>query len=119
MSDKKKLSTVLAELKSEYLLILPHKIELLKKLTTEKNWKDLSEEYHKLKGTGKTYGYPEISTVSEILESLASQKSGHNAILFNDAIFLFERILNSYKKNEPFPLNNDIFAKNLLSLKAK
>lgn len=63
-----KFSELLAELKADYLSILPERIANLEKLLKEKNWKQMHIEFHKLKGTGKTYGFPEVSTICEKLE---------------------------------------------------
>lgn len=113
----KNLTQVLAELKSEYLTKLPDKISKLKVLTHEKKWAALEEEYHNLKGTGKTYGYPEISAVCEKLESLAQRQETQLPILFAEALHLFEKMYESYRSGLSFDLQNDSTYRNIMKLK--
>jgi HPt (histidine-containing phosphotransfer) domain-containing protein len=116
---KQKLSQVLKELKAEYLIKLPQRILLLKSLTEQNQWTCLEEEYHKLKGTGKTYGFPEISTVCERLEQLTQKSETRNPEIFAQAVLLLERMHQSYLHNEPIDLTSDPFARSLLALPPK
>lgn len=117
--SKRKLALILAELREEYLLRFPHKIALLKSLTESRKWRDLEEEYHKLKGSGKTYGYPEVSTVCQKLESLLMQDLVQDTEIFDQAIGLLEKMHQSYLKDESFDLQQDPFARTLLALPLK
>ncbi len=120
MTDiKPKLSELLIQLKAEYLIGFPLKIEKLKELTAREDWNQLYEEYHKLKGNGKTYGFPDISIVAEKLEFLAQHEKGQNKALYLDAIALLEQMHKSYSENKAFPLDQDAFARSLLALKIK
>ena len=110
---------VLGELKEDYLKKLPGKIENLKLLVGHQNWVGLEDEYHKLKGTGKTYGYPEISVICEKLELLVQQKNHQSSELFQQAHELLEKMHQSYLKKEPVNLESDAFARSLLALKLK
>ncbi|MGZ5278535.1 MAG: Hpt domain-containing protein [Pseudobdellovibrionaceae bacterium] len=117
--QKQKLSHVLNELKEEYLKKLPIKIDNLKLLTTAQNWAALEDEYHKLKGTGKTYGFPEISIVCEKLEFLVQQKNHQTVDLFHQANELLAKMHHGYLKKESINLEQDAFARSLLALKLK
>jgi len=117
--QKQKLSLVLNELKEEYLKKLPLKIDNLKSLTTAQNWAALEEEYHKLKGTGKTYGFPEISIVCEKLEYLVQQKNHQTVELFHQANELLAKMHHGYATKEIVNLERDAFARSLLALKLK
>ena len=109
-SGPKKLAEILAELKAEYLAKFPEKIAKLKSLTAAQNWPGLEEEYHNLKGTGKTYGYPEISALCEKLEKLSQNPSTQSPQLFQQAIVLLEQIFDFYSRGETVDLvTNDIF----------
>lgn len=119
MTDRPKLSELLNELKEDYLRQLPVKIANLKVISDQADWNQLYEEYHKLKGNGKTYGYPDISVVAEKLEFLAQHKEGQNQTLFLDAVALLERMHKSYLENKPYPLTDDAFARTLLAQKIK
>jgi HPt (histidine-containing phosphotransfer) domain-containing protein len=118
-APKQKLSTVLNELKEEYLQKLPQKIQRLKDLTARQDWRALEEEYHKLKGTGKTYGFPEISIICEKMEFLAQQKQHHTSQLFESSVELLEKMHMNYVKKEPIALEQDPFGQSLLAMKLK
>lgn len=111
---KQDLSVVLSDLKKDYLAKLPLKIERLKELAQAENWEDLYTEYHKLKGTGKTYGFPEISAVCEKLEIFAQKKEMQHVALFEDAAKLIEDLLLSYIEGKPIDLGTHSFGKTLL-----
>lgn len=117
MSDKhhdKKLSRVLSDLKAEYLTALPEKIKRIRSLTENESWDQIYDEYHKLKGTGKTYGFPEISTVCEKLEILAQKKETQKKALFLEAAGLLEDIHKAFISGKNFDLENHPFSKTLL-----
>lgn len=61
---------VLAELQRNYIASMPGKIAMLDGLWRAGELDKLRTEYHKLKGTGKTYGLPEVTQVGEALERL-------------------------------------------------
>lgn len=116
---RKKLSALLNELKQDYLSKLPERIVLLKQLTEQKDWSKLEQEYHKLKGTGKTYGMPEISSVCLKMEALAQQGAGLDLEIFHQAVTLIEKIHAAYRRGETFDLQSDDFARRLLAPTAK
>lgn len=119
MTDSPKrptLTQVMAELKAEYLEKFPQKIELLKILTIDNpDWQRLEDEYHKIKGTGLTYGFPEISVVCEKLETMAQHKETRDLETFKKAIPLLEKMHQSYLENQGFDLQKDAFARSLLA----
>ena len=118
-ASKQKLSVVLQELKTDYLKKFPEKIQQIKTLTQDKNWEGLEEAFHKLKGTGKTYGFPEVSIVCEKLEFLAQQKIHHTPALYENASLLLEKMLQTYLKNESFNLEQEPLARTLMAMKVK
>lgn len=118
-SKKQDLSTVLSDLKKDYLAKLPLKILRLKELTQAENWEDLYTEYHKLKGTGKTYGFPEISAVCEKLEIFAQKKEMQRKSLFEDAERLIEDLRVCYLEGKEIDLGKHPFAKTLMRLGKK
>ena len=117
--DRQKLNELLKDLKEDYLRNLPVKLAHLKVYSDQSNWPQLYEEYHKLKGNGKTYGYPDISVVAQKLELLAQHKEGQNQAFFLDAVALLGRMHQAYCENKPYPLQDDAFARSLLALKIK
>ena len=118
-TSKQKLSEVLKELRSDYLTKFPKKIDHLRKLTEARCWKDLEDEYHKLKGTGSTYGFPDVSTVCEIMESLAQNKYNQKPEIFEQTITLLERMHQNYVEGKVLDLSSDTFARTLLALRGK
>jgi HPt (histidine-containing phosphotransfer) domain-containing protein len=61
---------LLGQLRQTYLATLPDKIVNLESLWKAQSLQLLKTEYHKLKGTGRTYGLPEVSQLGEALEHL-------------------------------------------------
>lgn len=64
------LESVLKDLREKYISDLPEVIESIETLFSQKNLALVREEFHKLRGTGKTYGIDEISAVGEAVENL-------------------------------------------------
>lgn len=110
-------SQLLLELKEEYLKALPKKIEKINQLLEEEKWNELHDEFHKLKGTGKTYGFPQISQVCQILENLSAMRPIQDKSLFIQGSELLARMQHSYEQNQSFDLEKDNFARRLLALK--
>jgi HPt (histidine-containing phosphotransfer) domain-containing protein len=105
----------LAELKVEYRSQFPTKIRTLESAFQKEDWLKLADELHKLKGTGKTYGFPEVSSVCEALEDYC--RLGHpQAEKIRPAFALFERMLAAWEKGEHFDLKQDPTAREILQL---
>lgn len=64
------LQDILAGLQKTYLAALPEKIANIEQLHKSGDREKLVTEYHKLKGTGRTYGLPEFTQIGEILERI-------------------------------------------------
>lgn len=65
---------LLLQMQAEYLEELPDKISHLEQLLQKKNIHALEDEFHKLKGTGATYGLPEITEIGRSFEKLIQNK---------------------------------------------
>jgi HPt (histidine-containing phosphotransfer) domain-containing protein len=61
---------VLAGLQKTYLASMPDKIALIETLFRDRDLEKLETEYHKLKGTGRTYGLPEFTQLGALLERI-------------------------------------------------
>lgn len=107
MSERKQLSEVLDDLKREYILTFPKKLEKIEKLTAVENWKELADEYHKLKGTGKTYGFPQISTLCEKMEQMANQLTTQQRPLFDSGLSILKKLLIAYQENRSYSIHED------------
>ncbi len=115
-SRGEKLSELLAELKAEYKKSFPTKVQLLQSLWQSQDWPNLTEEFHKLKGTGRTYGYPEVSILCEALEIYCRRGTIRSKDL--EAIFpIFERMQTAWNDGALFNLQQDPEAHLILALK--
>ena len=101
MTDIKK---VLADLQMTYLKNLPDKIESLRNALQKHDVRTLEDDFHKLKGTGKTYGLPEISQVAQMLEHLCADQPGLAAKAVPLAIELLLEIHKCRTGGKPYPL---------------
>ncbi len=110
-------SQMLLELKEDYLKALPKKIAKINQLIGEEKWNELHDEFHKLKGTGKTYGFPQISQVCQILENLSALRPIEDKSLFIQSSALLARMQQSYEQDQAFDLEKDSFARSLLAMK--
>lgn len=63
-------AAMMEQLKQEYIESLPEKIQTIEGHIKTQCTDSLKEDFHKLKGTGKTYGLPEISTLAASIESI-------------------------------------------------
>ncbi len=61
---------MMAELRTEYLATFPHKFLEIEAHLSAADFSRLRDDFHKLKGTGKTYGIPEISELCAIVEKI-------------------------------------------------
>lgn len=106
---------MMAELKEQYFAQLPDKLKILQTLIKEKNLTDLHEHFHKLKGTGKTYGLPEISDIGLLGESLTTDD--RFIMELESLILLLEQVIIHRKEhNEPYALQDHIEFKRLKDL---
>lgn len=63
---------LLKSLQAEYLAALPKKIETILHQIQDAALNELRESFHKLKGTGTTYGLPEVTELAELLEDICT-----------------------------------------------
>lgn len=98
---------IFAELKAEYLHSITEKLSTIEGLWQQHDRETLENEYHKIKGTGTTYGVPEATKVAEIMEHLC--KSNHTqlgtAILISTD--LFRKIKQYYLEGITWNLEHD------------
>ncbi|MBT4763020.1 MAG: Hpt domain-containing protein [Bdellovibrionaceae bacterium] len=92
----KDFQNMLDELKKEYLADLPKKIEQLENLMLDANLEIIEDEFHKLKGTGKTYGVPEVTDICAIAEESCLQKASNWQEVSNNAISELKAVLLKY-----------------------
>lgn len=101
------LNDLFAELKEEYLESFPEKFAAIEKHWQERNRPALQNEFHKMKGTGTTYGLPEVSTIAEMLEDMCIHNSVSLGMSMVICLDLLRKISQNYKHNIPYELNKD------------
>lgn len=98
---------MMAELRVEYVASLPSKIQTVHIHHTDNNRELLRDDFHKLKGTGKTYGIPEISTLGEVVEQLCLNQKVSTSQFVGTAIDLLRRIHQERTQSRPFEIKSD------------
>lgn len=110
------LQNLLAELQKEYLQSLPEKISAITVLIKARQMDLVETEFHKLKGTGRTYGVPEISRVGELGERACWIPDGNRFDAINKALDLLSKVHQSRAEGKDFPLESDETCQNLAKL---
>jgi HPt (histidine-containing phosphotransfer) domain-containing protein len=108
---------LLKELQLEYIQGMPEKIQELKAFSKEKDLENLLNAFHKLKGSGKTYGVEEVSILGEFFEMWLREKKDKAIPFANQAAIILERIYTSRKESKPYSLTTDLEFQKLKSLK--
>lgn len=98
---------VLAELRKTYLEALPARADGIERLLSEGKYNEVETEFHKLKGTGKTYGLPEVSQVGEVAERLVEHGSTSAEESVPAAIKVLRKITTSRAAGQPLDLEKD------------
>lgn len=100
------IKNLLADLQKDYLNSIPEKIANLIALRKSGHLEDLRTEFHKLKGTGRTYGLPEITQIGGAIEVLCDHPELF-AISFPLSIHLLEKIRVSRVNGQAFKIEED------------
>lgn len=61
---------LMQELQKEYLADLPGRVQAIQSAFDRASINEIREDFHKLKGTGRTYGIPEISDLAGAMEQI-------------------------------------------------
>lgn len=110
------LKDVLAELQKNYLASMPEKIQNLETLWSGRKLELLKTDYHKLKGTGRTYGFPEITLLGAAMERLCEidQSSLERAVPIS--LVLLSRIRDMRAKGQPLDLDQEPDFKTIVTM---
>ncbi len=110
------LEEVLAQLQKNYIKNIPEKLKNMKAHIDSKDYKALREEFHKIKGTGRTHGLPEITDLGSVFEEILVISNFNPQINWAlDAYDIFKDIYDSRSKAKPFNIDQDPRYKNLQS----
>lgn len=104
-ASNEQIQKIMLELRHEYVERLPDKIERLRSLHLENNKTELETEFHKMKGTGKTYGLPEVSALGQVFEFMCkhSHVSRENLEL---ALSWLKQIFEARQQNQEFGIES-------------
>lgn len=102
------LNDLLKTLQVEYLAELPGRIEGIEAHVSRKDIPALIEDFHKLKGTGKTYGIPEISALGEKMEQLFISCPAQGFSRVGHAVSLLRSIHGARTGGTEFAIDKDI-----------
>ena len=98
---------LLKTLQRDYLTSIPQKIEVIRKQIADKSVNDLRESFHKLKGTGRTYGIPEVSELAAAIEEICIDFPDSAVASAAHALELLTEIHSSRAKEQVFVLADD------------
>ena len=107
---------VMQELQKEYVESLPEKITEIEDNLSTKNVEDLTTSFHRLKGSGKTYGLPEISELGAIAEQICRQQPHCVTSALPDALELLKDIHLERKASRSLNLEEDVRFSRLKSI---
>ena len=92
------------ELRTEYLESFDEKFTLWGELFSQKDWYSLELEFHKMKGTGTTYGAPEVTELCKEMERICRESDELPRDLLDAAIGLLTQIRDKYLNQKDFEL---------------
>ncbi len=99
---------MLKNLQRDYLQSLPEKIsDIQKHISAGSAVEMLQDAFHKLKGTGKTYGIPEISVLAAAVEGICHDKPKQAAPAASQALLILQDIHSARNANLQFSLDDD------------
>ena len=98
---------LMSQLRSEYVQELPEKIAHIANNLAQQHLEVVREDFHKLKGTGTTYGIPEISQLAEVLEKICTDHPQNAAIAVPEALALLKEIHSHRTGAQAFDISLD------------
>lgn len=107
---------MLKALQAEYLASIPNKILEVEKFVSANDHDGVRESFHKLKGTGKTYGLPEISDLGAAVEKICIERPKLATQAAALAVALMREIHKARVARATFDLNGDARMQQLLKL---
>lgn len=105
---------MLKNLRRDYLESMPDKISNIRKQIDGGATDGLRDSFHKLKGTGKTYGIPEISELAATVESICLSAPDRAEVAARQAVAILLDITSARKSDTEFKLKTDPRFKALL-----
>jgi HPt (histidine-containing phosphotransfer) domain-containing protein len=104
MSDFQKM---METLQKNYIVSLDQKIADVQAAFNLNEPAPIQDIFHKLKGTGATYGVPEISELGEVMERLCERQPGRLASYIPQALVLLRSIQEMRKSGQAFEMSGN------------
>lgn len=101
------LEALLADLKKEYLAGLPARMSEIDGYWKSGRPEKLQDEFHKLKGTGKTYGVADLSLIGEIGERICRDRPNQVPHAMPLLLALITAVHHAATHHETFDLPKD------------
>ena len=98
---------MLKTLQRDYLASMPEKIALIETQIKSGAAADLRQSFHKLKGTGRTYGIPEVTELAEVVENICSGQPNRAVQAAGHAVSVLRDIYTHRQQQRPFELTTD------------
>lgn len=98
---------LLKTLHQEYLSSLPIKISSIQNQMQVGDPSELRESFHKLKGTGRTYGLPEVSELAAVVEEICIDYPPKAVAAVGLALDILREIHTARLSGKPFALEVD------------
>ncbi len=104
---------MMADLRVGYVADLPNKISVINSALNEQKNEEVRDGFHKLKGTGKTYGLPEVTTLCAVMEKLCIEKPEQIKEFTPKGLSVLSKIHKARAQEKPHPLDSDSEFKDL------
>lgn len=111
-----KFEEMLKSLQQDYLASIPEKIKDVERCVAAADTSAIREAFHKLKGTGKTYGLPEISDLGAAVENICIERPQAAISAATLAVALMREIHKARIAQSAFALESDARMQQLLKL---
>lgn len=108
---------LLKELQLEYIQSIPTKINELNEFLQKKDLENLINCFHKLKGSGKTYGLEEVSILGQFFELWMREQKEKVLPFVPKSIELLTKIHAARAEGKPFAINADPEYQKLMTIK--
>lgn len=94
-------------LQSDYLRTLPEKIKIIEEQIKKNDSNNVRESFHKLKGTGTTYGLPEVTALADIVETICIKVQSQSLAAAGQALPVLRDIHAFRARQEVYPIAED------------
>ena len=98
---------LMKSLKAEYIASLPEKIITIRQQVATNSAAQLKDSFHKLKGTGSTYGLHEVTELAAVVEAICHVAPQHAQVAASEAALILQDIYVAHQQGQAFPVERD------------